>query len=179
MATESIVNVPSAGAASIATFSQTQNSQTVEVQQVSLVDSTIGTGSVVDSNGLHVVLEKGTPNASGVLSDTTLAAGANVTLTSAVVVTSGKTGTLQHALFAGTQPILWQVQTVNNAGAVTTVASFITDANQSFDFKPGANAEVATVLSTGTAAFAVNATNLSTNATVNASVYGAFFWAEN
>ena len=179
MATESVVNVPSSGASLIATFEQTQNSQTVQVQQVSLVDSTSGQGSVVDLNGLHVVLEKGTPNASGVLSNTTLAAGANVTLTSAVVVTSGKTGTLQHAIFAGTQPILWQVQTVNNAGAPTTVVSFITDANQSFDFKPGANAEVSTVLSTGTAAFAVNATNLSTNATVNASVYGTFFWAEN
>ena len=179
MATESSVNVPSAGAASIATFSQTQNSQTVEVQQVSLVDSTIGTGSVVDSNGLHVVLEKGTPNASAVLSNTSLAAGANATLTSAVVVTNGKTGTLQHAIFAGTQPILWQLQTINNSSVATTVVSFITDANTTFDFKPGANAEISTVLSTGVATFAVNATNLSTNASVNASVYGTFFWAEN
>ncbi len=176
---QSSVFVTSSGSSPIATFSQTQSGQTVEVQQVSLVDPSTGQASVVDTLGLHVVIEKGAPNSSGTVSNTAIASGATAALTSSVVVTSGKTGTLQHAIFAGTQPILWQIQTLNNLSVAATVASVITDANQSFDFKPGSNSEVSTVLSTGVATFQVQATNLSTNASVNASAYATFFWAEN
>ncbi len=176
---QSSVSVTSSGSSPIATFAQTQNGSTVQVQQLALVDPSTGQASVVDNLGLHIVEEKGAPNTSGTITNGSIVGGANATLTSSVVVTSGKTGTLQHAIFAGTAPMLWQVQTLNNSSAATTVATIVTDANQSFDLKPGSNGEISTVLSTGVATFQVVASNLSTNTTLSGAAYATFYWAEN
>ena len=179
MATQSSVNVTASGSSPIATYQQTQNATTVQVQQFSAVDPTSGQGATVDLNGLHVVPSVGTPNTSGALTATGIVSGGSATLTSSVPVTNAKTGTLQHGIFSSTQPVQWTLQTINNAGTPTTVANFITDANRTYDFKPGSLAEIATVLSTGTAAFQVVANNLSTNQSITATAYATFFWAEN
>ncbi len=174
------VLVSSSGASPIAVFEQTQNGITVSVQQAALVDPVTGTASTVDANGLHVVLETGAQNTSGPISQAAIAAGAAATLASAVPITSGKTGTLQHAVFAATQPMLWTIQSVNNAGATANIASVLTNANETFDFKPGSVDEVSTVLSSSaTCKFQVVATSQSTNQSVSATAYATFFWAEN
>lgn len=150
------------------------------VQATALVDPSTGTPSTIDANGLHVIPSVGSPNTSGIVSNTNIAAGASATLASSVPVTTGKTGTLQHAVFTSTQPVLWTLQTVNNAGTPTNVASFITDANRSFDFKPGTPGEVSTVLATNSSCvFEAIAQNLGTNQAVPAAAYASYFWAEN
>lgn len=152
----------------------------VYVQGGILVDAVTGTPAVIDANGLHVVPVLGSPNASGLITNGNVPAGGTVTLTSPVPVTVGTTGTLQHAIFSSTLPTLWTVQTVNNAGTPTNVANFLTDANGSFDFKPGMPREISTVQATNTSCvFQVTAQNLSTNQSVAGAVYANFFWAEN
>src|ERR1700743_279920 len=116
MATQSAINVTPSGASAVATYTQTQNTNTVYVPQSVLVDATSGSHPEVDQNGLHVVPVLGTPNSSGVISASPINPNAAVPLTSTVSVTTGKTGTLQHAIFSGTQTIFWTLQTVNNAG---------------------------------------------------------------
>lgn len=150
------------------------------VQAGVLLDPVTGTPSVIDGNGLHVIPSLGTPLTSGIVSNTNISSGASATLPSPVPITSGKTGTLQHAIFASTQPVLWTLQKVNNAGTPTSISSFITDANRSFDFKPGSPNEVATDQASGSAClYQATALNLSTNQATPASVYATYFWAEN
>lgn len=183
MATESAVNVAPSGSTPIASFTQTQQgSTTVDVQQFSLVDpngtGTHAVGATVDANGLHVVPQVGTPNSSGSLT-ASIAANSSSTMSSGVPVTNTKTGTLQHGIFSASQPMLWVMQTLNNSGSPTTVASFYTNAYETYDYRPGSISEVSTVLSTGVAAFQVVATNQGTNTNVPATAYANFFWAEN
>lgn len=183
MASPTTVLIASAGSSPIAMFQQTQGGITVLVQQASLVDPTSGNPSTIDADGnLFVKLQTGAQN-SGSATASAIASGASVTLTPTANVTSGMTGTLQHAIFAATQPTLWQLQTVNNAGAATNVgAPFLTGANESFDFKPGSVDEVPSVLSTGSSCkFQVTAQNLSANTGTggNANAYVTFWWAEN
>lgn len=186
-ATLSSLNIAQAGSSPVAMFEQTWtingNPKTVYIQASSLVDSVTGLAATIDANGLHVVPSFGTPNASGPISLTAgsaIAPGASGTLTSTVPVTNGKTGTLQHAIFASTQPTLWTIQTVNNAGTPTSVTSFITGANETFDFKPGTSGEIATVASTSTSCkFQATAQNIGTDQNNPDSVYVSFFWAEN
>ncbi len=180
MSTQSAINVAEAGASPVATFSQTQGGITVYIQQASLVDATSGASVAVDANGLHIVPSIGTPNTSGLLSALAIASGANATMASTVPITSGKTGTLQHGIFSSTQPTLWTLQSVNNAGTPLSVVSFLTDANAVFDFKPGSIAEVSTVLaSSAICIFQVIAQNLSVNTSVTANAYATLFWVEN
>lgn len=179
MATPAVVNVASAGSSPIATFQQTQSGITVQVQQGAIVDPTSGQGATVDANGLHVVLSTGALATSGSLTATSIVSQGSETISSSVKVTSGKTGTLQHAIFAGTTPMQWALQTVDNSSAATTVATFFTNAYESFDFKPGSLGEIATVASTGNALFQVVATNLSMAANPTGTAFASFFWAEN
>lgn len=181
MATQSAVNVTASGSSPIATFSQTQDAETVYIQQIALVDPTSGQGAPVDVNGLHVVPSVGAAKTSGSITASNIAAGGNANLTSSVPVTNAKTGTLQHGIFASTQPTQWTMQTLDNTSTPATVAIFLTDANETYDYKPpiGLQGEISTVLSTGAAKFQVNATNLSTNNSVTATAYATFFWAEN
>jgi hypothetical protein len=139
-------------------------------------DRTTGAGVV---NLQQVVNYKGTPNKSGPITSSPIATGSTVAMPSTIPVTSGKKGWLEHALFSSTQPTLWTVVTVDNAGGLTSVAPFLTSANETFDFKPGMDNEVATVASTGAAKFQVAAQNISSSGVVAATAYAAFFWAEN
>ena len=180
----SALNIAQAGSSPVAMFSQTWtvngNPTTVYIQASSLVDSVSGIAATVDTNGLHVVDSRGTPVASGNISATGISAGTNSTLSSSVSVTSDKTGTLQHALFSATQPTLWTIQTVNNAGTATSVVNFLTSAYETFDFKPGTLGEIATVLSSSTnCKFQVIAQNVGTDQNNPATAYANFFWAEN
>jgi hypothetical protein len=183
MSTQSYINVTASGSNGVATYTQTQNSNTVYVQQVSLVDPTgTGTnaiGATITANGLQVIPTFGTTATSGLVTASSIAAGGNSTLSSSVMVTSGKTGTLQHGVFASTQPTQWQVNSVNNVGGATTIFTFLTNAYEAYDFKPGMWNEATTVASTGAAYFQVIATNLSNNANQTANAYATFFWAEN
>jgi hypothetical protein len=156
---QSSVDVQPTGTTPIAVVTQVQGGTTVNVQQV--------------------IASPGTPNTSGSLNATNIANGASATLTSSVVVTSGFTGTLQHAIFASTQATLWTLQTLNNSSAVTTVATFLTNANETYDLKAAYPTEIATVLSTGVATFQVIANNQSANANLTATAYATFFWAES
>lgn len=179
MATQAAVNVTSSGSSPIATFAQTQNAITVEVQQCALVDPTNGTGAPVDANGLHVVNSVGTPKTSNSLNATGIAAAGSATL-SAPAITSGKTGTLQHAIFSATQPALWLVQSVNNSSVATTVISFLTNANETFDLKAAFPSEISSVLSSSVnCLFQVVVSNQSGNANLTATAYTTFWWAEN
>lgn len=178
MSTQSSINVTASGSSPVATFTQTQGGSTVYVQQASVVDPSTGQGAPVDTNGLHVVLSVGALQVwGGPLSASAIANGASATLNS--TVTNGYTGTLQHGIFASTQPTQWALQIVNNSGTPTTITQFLTSANETYDYKPGSIGEVPTVLSNGNAKYQVVATNLSTNSNETATVYATFFWAEN
>lgn len=155
---QSYVEVLPSGTTPIATVSQVQGGTTVNVQQV--------------------IASPGTPNTSGSLNATGIANGGSATLTSSVVVTSGFTGTLQHAIFASTMATLWVLQTLNNSSAATTIATFLTNANETYDLRSSYPGEIATVLSTGVATFQVIATNQSGNSNITAAAYATFFWAE-
>lgn len=155
---QSSVDVAPSGSTPIAVVTQVQGGTTVNVQQV--------------------IASPGTPNTSGSLNATGIANGGSATITSSVVVTSGFTGWLQHGIFASTQATLWVLQTLNNASAPTTVTSFLTNANETFDYKVAYPTETATVLSTGVATFQVIATNQSANANLTASAYATFNWVE-
>lgn len=183
--TDDSVSVYSAGGSPMACYKQVRTAGTVEVQQIALVapgvdgsGNSIGVDVDKSKNALQVVIEKGSPNTSGPL--TAAVAGlSSGTLTSSIPVTNAKTGTLQHAVFSSEAPTLWELQTLDNAAGVTTVARFLTNAYETFDFKPGSNAEIATVLSTGAATFQVVSNNLSQSSLVTANAYVTFYWTES
>ena len=153
---------------------------TVYIQGFTLVDSINNIKAQVDANGLHVVPSIGAPNASGPIEATNIAYGTPATLVSTVPITDGKTGTLQHAIFASTQPTQWTIQTVNNASSATSRVSFITNANETYDYRAVMNNELSTVLaSTANVIFQVVATNLNPNTSVTATAFANFFWSEN
>lgn len=176
---DSFINVASAGSSPVACFEQTQNSTQVFVQQSALVDPTSGSPSSVDANGnLQTRNNSGTQQTSGVLT-ATIAYAASSTLT-AKSISTGKAGSLQHALVSSSQPTLWTIQTVANNGSATSIATFFTDALKPFDFKAATWNEVTTqVASTSSCALQVVAVNQSTNQSVTNVVYAQFFWAEN
>lgn len=184
MSTQSAVPVTATGSTEIASFSQTWTiggvPTTVFIQAMALVDTTTGVPVVVDANGVHVVPVVGSPNGSGPISASNIAAQGNATLTSPIPVTSGKVGTLQHGIFSATQPMQWTVQTVDNSGAATSRFSFITDAFDTYDFSAVMKDSIATVTATTTqCVFQVVATSLSQNTDQTATAYASFFWAEN
>lgn len=180
MATEAYLNIAQTGTSAVATVTQTQGGQTVNIQQFALVDATNTIFATIDANGLHVVPSVGTPQKSGPLTTTIVGGGGNSATLSAPYVTSGKVGTLQHGIFSATAPCSWQIQTVNTAGTPANVATFLTAAYQSFDFKPGMIGEVPTVTGDGThVLFQVVCTNLDTNTGNTATVNAYLSWAEN
>jgi hypothetical protein len=186
MATETAVNVTASGSSPIACVQQNQQSgaQEVQVQQIVLVDyngtGTDAIGATVNANGsLNVAQSVGANNQSGLVSNPAVAYNSSATLYSPIPVTSGKVGTLQHAIFASSQPTLWVLQTLNNSSAATTKTGFMTGPNDSFDYRAATHGELPTVSSTGHANFQVIATNLSTNSNQTDAVYASFFWAEN
>jgi len=157
---DSSVNVTPTGATPIATSQRTTGAGVVQMQQVAVF--------------------KGMPGTSGPITQAIGVGGsAAVQIPSSVSVTSGKIGSLQHGVFSSTQPTLWTIVTVNNSGALASSTPFLTNANETFDFKPGLENEILTVTSTGAAKFQVAAQNISTNALVAATAYVAFAWAEN
>ena len=158
-ASDSSANITQTGTTPIATTSRTTGAGAVEMQQTAIY--------------------KGQPNASGPIAQGGIAAGTTVQVPSPVPVTSGKTGSLQHAIFSSTQPTLWTVVTVNNSGALSSVVPFLTNANEAFDYKPGLEFEILTVASTGAAKFQVAAQNVSANNLATATVYAGFWWGEN
>lgn len=176
---QSAVDVTPSGTTGIATFTQTQGGNTVFVQQQSIVDPTTGVAASVGANGLAVSPSVGAPNTSGAIIATNIVSGVSANLTSSVPVTSGKTGTLQHGIFASTLAAKWTVQALDNSSAVTASFSFLTGPNQTYDFKPGCKDEFPTVLSTGAATFQVVTHNLDTNLGNTATSYASFSWAEN
>ena len=158
-ASDSSANITQTGSTAIATSTRTTGAGAVEIQQS--------------------VIYKGQPNQSGPITHGGIAAGVTVQIPSPISVTSGKTGSLQHAVFSSTQPTLWTLVTVNNSGVLASVVPFLTNANETFDYKPGAELEVSTVASTGTAKFQLAAQNVSANNLVTATVYAGLFWGEN
>jgi hypothetical protein len=155
---DSSVNVAPFGSTPIGTDQRTTNAGAVQIQQT--------------------VIFKGEPNTSGPLVSLAIASLALATITSSVPVTNTKVGSLQHAVFASTQPTLWRVQTVN-ASLATVQFNLTTNANETFDYKPGLEKECSTVVASGgNTKFQVQAQNLSTNELNTANAYVTFWWGE-
>ena len=182
--TPSSANISQTGTTPIGTIDQSQpalggGQQTVKLQQMVIVDAA-GTGTnaipaVVDGNGLHVVLQQGTPQNSGQL-EQAIAAAANFTFQTKPI-TTGKIAILQHALVAATFSASWLIQTVDNGSASTPIATILTQAGQSFDLRVVMNNEIATVLQTGSnTLFSVLCVNIDS---VSGTAYTTLFWAEN
>jgi hypothetical protein len=113
------------------------------------------------------------------ISSTTIGAGSSLAIPAGTLVTTGKVGTLQHAVFASSVPCRWDVQTINASNVATIIFSVFTSAtNLSYEWKCQNAAELATVSGDGShVQFQVTANNEdNTNA---ASAYASFFWAEN
>lgn len=183
--TPSAANIAPSGSTPVATFDQSQPSgvggsqQTVKIQQSTIVDAA-GTGTnaiaaVVDNNGLHVVLQQGAPQNSGADS-ASITAGNNDNISSQAI-TTGKKGSLQHAIFAATFAARWQLQTLDNGSSATPITTILTPPGGTFDFRAAMNNEVQTVTQTGSnVLFTVLCTNVDT---VDGTAFATFFWAEN